>query len=165
MLSTPVISYLRGVFTLSLDVQGHWFPVAHSGNLAINTSSLSGPPLFPSPLVILTLCFLGSSTNKLIGPKSYLRVSFQRMENWHVCTQIFKLLLLPFVICSRAFLVATGNASVNVRCCNILNMVYYCGIHAEVYLHKILNQYCFSCSFYHQGKGLPDCTNKVRLLL
>lgn len=32
----------------------------------------------------------------------------------------------------------TSNASVNVRCCNILNMVYYCGAHTEVYLHKIL---------------------------
>lgn len=32
----------------------------------------------------------------------------------------------------------TDNASVNVRCRNILNMVYYCGIHAEVYLHKML---------------------------
>lgn len=33
--------------------------------------------------------------NKLLDLNLYLRVSFQRMENWHVCTQIFKLLLLP----------------------------------------------------------------------
>lgn len=38
-LSTQVSSYLGGVFTLA-DSQGHWTSVAHSSDLAINTSSL-----------------------------------------------------------------------------------------------------------------------------
>lgn len=67
-----------------------------------------------------------------------------------------------FVICSRAFLVDTDNASVNVRCCNILNMVYYCGIHAEVYLHKILLINTISLApFTIRAKAYQTAQNKV----